>query len=379
MAEETIHKAKWSELSPVGRDFLFLIQEPERGQHYAAGWPLNVIFPDNGAGIVTAHDAFSICFSRAELETRFERFRHAKGNTSELHREFDVAEKAGWNILKGWQALSESKKSTASYIRPIVYAPFDARSIFYEDALVWRTVHRIMDSFRSGNIALLSSRITKDDLSALVVSEAFRHKSATRYDISYGFPLYLRSGAAENLAPDFRAFIDARYEHHYTAEEIFGYIYAVLYAPTYRTRYAELLRIDFPRVPFPQLAADFEALSGLGWALVQAHLLRVLPRRGLAAYLGKGDHAIEAIRYSSEEQAIWINKTRCFKPVPQNVWDFQIGGYQVLDKYLKSRKGRTLLLDEINHLAAVADSLAFTIDQMAAIDKAYRTAFPDRG
>ena len=65
--------------------------------------------------------------------------------------------------------------------------------------------------------------------------------------------------------------------------------------------------------------------------------------------------------------------------MPQNVWDFHIGGYQVLDKYLKSRKGRVLSLDEINHIAAVADSLAFTIDQMAAIDAAYRAAFPDRG
>ncbi|MGB6920165.1 MAG: type ISP restriction/modification enzyme [Methylovirgula sp.] len=122
-----------------------------------------------------------------------------------------------------------------------------------------------------------------------------------------------------------------------------------------------------------------EALSKLGWALVQAHLLREFPRRGLAAYHGKGDHTVEAVRYSPEEQAIWINKTQFFQPVPQNVWDFHIGGYQVLDKYLKSRKGRVLSLDEINHVAAVADSLAFTIDQMAAIDKAYRIAFPDRG
>jgi predicted helicase len=76
----------------------------------------------------------------------------------------------------------------------------------------------------------------------------------------------------ENLSPDFRAFIDARYENHYTPEEILGYIYAVLYAPTYRARWAEFLRIDFPRVPFPDLADDFEILSGLGWALVQAHL-----------------------------------------------------------------------------------------------------------
>jgi hypothetical protein len=81
------------------------------------------------------------------------------------------------------------------------------------------------------------------------------------------------------------------------------------------------------------------------------------------------------VRYSAHEQAIAINKTQAFKPVPEDVWNFHIGGYQVLDKYLKSRKGRKLTLDEIEHVAAVADSLAFSIEQMAKIDKAYRAAF----
>ena len=147
----------------------------------------------------------------------------------------------------------------------------------------------------------------------------------------------------------------------------------------YPSRYAEFLRIDFPRIPFPQKADDFEALSVLGWALVQAHLLRGLPRRKLAGYHGKGDHAVEAVRYSPLDQSVSINKTQYFNPVPQAVWDFYIGGYQVLDKYLKSRKGRGLSLDEINHVSAIADSLAFTIEQMVKIDKAYRAAFPERG
>jgi len=100
------------------------------------------------------------------------------------------------------------------------------------------------------------------------------------------------------------------------------------------------------------------------------------PRAGLAQYHGKGDHTVEAIRYSQVEQAVWINKEQCFKPVPEEVWNFHIGGYQVLDKYLKSRKGRTLTLDEIDHVAKVADSLAFTITQMKRIDAAYIAAFP---
>jgi predicted helicase len=211
-------------------------------------------------------------------------------------------------------------------------------------------------------------------------------------EIGYIFPIYVypnqdsrgssvggQSERVENLAPVFREWLDRRFDHHYTPEEILGYIYAVLYAPRYRANHAETLRVDFPYVPFPASAEDFDTLSKLGWALVQAHLLRNLPRKSLAAYHGKGEHEVEAVRYDPKDQAVWINKTQRFKPVPQAVWDFHIGGYQVLDKYLKSRKGRTLSLDEINHVAAVADTLAFTIEQMAKIDEAYGAAFPDRG
>ncbi len=127
------------------------------------------------------------------------------------------------------------------------------------------------------------------------------------------------------------------------------------------------------------MADDFETLSGLGWALVQAHLLRDLPRRGLGGFHGKGDRTVDAVRYSPAEEAVWINKTQNFAPVPDSVWEFHIGGYQVLNKYLKARKGRVLALDEINHVSAVADSLAFTIEQMAKIDTAYWSAFPDSG
>jgi len=95
--------------------------------------------------------------------------------------------------------------------------------------------------------------------------------------------------------------------------------------------------------------------------------------------LGKGDHTIEAVRYSPAEQTIWINADQSFRPVSQAIWEFRIGSHQVLEKYLKSRKGRTLSLDEINHVAAIADSLAFTIEQMAKIDKAYTALFPKRG
>jgi predicted helicase len=295
-------------------------------------------------------------------------------------------------------ALREQGMQT-DLIRPIAYRPFDTQYYYDHDALVFRRRDKVMRQMKNNNIALAVCRLTRggDWRHCLVASDPAEdsYVSDKSKERAYLFPLWRteisepddgenqegnlerRPSHVENLSPDFRGFIDSRYEHHYTPEEILGYIYAVLHAPTYRARYAEFLRIDFPRVPFPESADDFEALSGLGWALIQAHLLRELPRRGLADYHGRGDHTVEVVRYAPAEQAIAINKTQSFKPVPQDVWESRIGGYQVLDKYLKSRRGRVLSLDEIGHVGAVADSLACTIDQMARIDEAYRLAFQE--
>lgn len=227
------------------------------------------------------------------------------------------------------------------------------------------------------NVALMFSRVTKDEPSALATEALVAHKAATRYDITYFAPLY---ADGENLNRAFRDFIDARYGEHYDPEQILGYIYAVLHAPTYRTRYAEFLRIDFPRIPFAETPEQFETLSLLGWDLIQTHLLKTVPRSDprLGDYVGKGDHTVEAVRFSPQEATVWINKTQGFANLPQAVWDFHIGGYQVIDKYLKSRKGRVLNLDEQTHVGNIAESLNFTIAQMAKIDAAYRAAFPDQ-
>ena len=144
----------------------------------------------------------------------------------------------------------------------------------------------------------------------------------------------------------FRAFIDLKYGHHYEPEEILGYIYAVLHSPAYRQKYAEFLKIDFPRIPFVDDRPTFEKLAALGWRLVQAHLLRDIPAQPRVE-ITRGPGAVDQPAYNAPEQRLYINPQQYFAPVPPDVWNFHIGGYQVLDKYLKSRKGRELSLDEI--------------------------------
>ena len=175
----------------------------------------------------------------------------------------------------------------------------------------------------------------------------------------------------ENFAPEFRAFIDQKYGHHYEPEAILGYIYAVLHSPTYRRQYAEFLKIDFPRIPFVDDRQTFEKLSALGWQLVQAHLLKEIPAQPQVE-ITKGSDLVEKPIYNAPEQRLYINPQQYFAPVPEDVWNFHIGGYQVLDKYLKSRKGRQLSLDEIENVMNVIKVLRFTIDQMQKIEEIWQ-------
>lgn len=382
-AHGSISRLEWEELDPSTPFYLFMRQDEELRDVYEKGWRLTEIFRANVLGFQTHRDDFAISFTESEM----------KGKLSELAdprvRDDALAERYGLKSNRDWSfsdARLNAQLGNATKPQLVTYRPFDDRWSEFSTLTMDFPRRELIDQVAGrDNLVLGAGRfgnaIPERPWELATISTFPVDANIFRRGGVNLFPIWLfeKTGQVENFSPDFRAFIDPHYEHHYTPEEILGYIYAVLHTPTYRTRYAEFLRIDFPRVPFPESAEDFEKLSKFGWALVQAHLLRELPRKDLAGYPVKGDHSVETVRYSPEEQAVWINKAQFFKPVPQSVWDFHIGGYQVLDKYLKSRKGRVLSLDEINHVAAVADSLAFTIDRMEKIDKAYKAAFAERG
>ncbi len=145
----------------------------------------------------------------------------------------------------------------------------------------------------------------------------------------------------------------------------------MLHSPTYRAKYLEFPKSDFPCIPFVDNSKTFEALSALGWELVQAHLLKSVPQK-LKVDISRGNFKVEKPTCIAQSQRLNINKTQYFTPVPQDVWDFHIGGYQVLNQYLKARKGRTLSLDEIENVQNLVNVLRFTIDQMQRIDKCWK-------
>ena len=145
-------------------------------------------------------------------------------------------------------------------------------------------------------------------------------------------------------------------------------------APTYRERYAEFLKSDFPRLPLTGDPDLFRALCALGDRLVALHLMEQRADVPAPSFPVPGDNRVEQVRYAAPgegtpEGRIWINAMQYFGPVPPEVWEFHIGGYQVAEKWLKDRKGRTLTYDDLNHYAATVAALAETRTLMDDIDE----------
>lgn len=387
-ANASLGTLKWQKLEPAEPDYMLVPYDLARARIYLGLYSIPEIFSPIGdpvPGFATQHDDFAVSFLGEEAIAKVHSFLES-ASESDARKKFTLCAQAQWNYQKAKAELSRLNLTLLQ--QQITYRPFDNRWTIWDRNVAVHRRLRVSGHLVAENTALIvaknASAIGSKTYDGVSVGAKPVELNYFRRGGEYIFPIYLYDQSAaepaaktENLSPAFRTFLDAHYDHHYSPEEILGCIYAVLHAPTYRSKYAEFLRIDFPRIPFPEKSADFDALSKLGWDLVQAHLLKKLPRKGLADFKGKGDRIVLKPRYSPQEQSVFINPDQSFRPVPQEVWDFHIGGYQVLDKYLKSRKGRELSLDEITHVAAVADSLAFTIDQMGKIDAAYRAAFPD--
>jgi predicted helicase len=156
-------------------------------------------------------------------------------------------------------------------------------------------------------------------------------------------------------------------------EDIFHYMYAIFHSPAYRKRYAEFLKIDFPRLPLTSNKKLFNVLCALGEELVGLHLMEKIGP-AIAQYPITGANLVEKVRYSEPGQGapcgrVWINKEQYFENVPPDVWQFHIGGYQVCEKWLKDRKGRTLSYDDLTHYQHIVSALSETIRLMNEIDQ----------
>jgi Type ISP C-terminal specificity domain/N-6 DNA Methylase len=421
LIEMDVERTSWEQLSPKSPEYLFVPQDSGLAAEYEQGWSITRTFRLYGAGMTTARDHVVIDFERKPLLGRATLFRDSKDSDADLCAKLGIPEKKGWNI-KNARKLIQGAKDLSKHVRPVLYRPFDGRLIFYHDALVWRTVKRVMGQMIGRqNVGLLATRQTRDKWDVFATRLPVTHKSLSAYDITSLFPLYLsqhpnghKQGQGElpaavagraNLESAFVAELETRLGLTFSAnhrgdlrkafgpEDVFNYIYAIFHSPAYRMRYVGFLKSGFPRVPLTSDVSQFRSLCGLGSELVALHLLES-PKleKPITRYPVKGPDLVDKgfPKYVApsepepgggkpvKEGRVYINKGeperkiagQHFEGVAPQVWNFHIGGYQVCEKWLKDRRGRTLTYDDQLHYCKIVAALSETIRLMAEIDAA---------
>lgn len=255
------------------------------------------------------------------------------------------------------------------------YRPFDIRWINYDVKQITRARANVMNNLKKPNIALCLIKVnsSSDGLFKVLMSAGLTDKTIlSSKDNANVFPLYLytKEFGEEKKNPnlkkeEWQKFNDAVGKET-TPEDILAYIYAVLHSPSYRERYKEFLKVDFPRIPLPKTAKEFNRLTAIGQQLIDLHLMNNTQSwKCTTTFPEVGSQQVDFQEWKDGQ--VWINDKQYFGNVPESVWEFYIGGYQPAQKWLKDRKGRTLSFDEIKHYLHVVHALEETMKLMKEI------------
>ena len=259
--------------------------------------------------------------------------------------------------------------------------PFDSLYLYYDEKLVSRSAYQVMRHMLKENLCLCVPRQTALEWRHVHLSNTLLNRNylavGGQNGASTNFPLYLypEEGSIDmtrrpNIDEKIWAAINSVIGHETTPEDIFDYIYGVLHSPVYRAKYKEFLKVDFPRIPYPKDADEFEHFRSYGNQLRELHLMHNVPESSVS-FPFPGNMQVDYLRWEWNKDDgysgnIWINDTQCFEGIPTDAWNFYIGGYQPAQKWLKDRKGRTLSFDEIEHYRRIISVL---IETKAIMDK----------
>ncbi|WP_366107248.1 type ISP restriction/modification enzyme [uncultured Helicobacter sp.] len=367
--ENTLDSIAWATLQPKAPFYLFIPQNESLRAEYEKGFSIKDIFKVSSVGVVTGKDSVLIASNEKQLEQQVKDF----------YNEFDL-----------------------KFVKNIAYRPFDLMKVYYDTSKVTRPRFEVMQHFlQNDNVGLIYKRGFPNTQSGQGFATDsiidFRSWSCSGMQGGdYISPLYLKNTESskdkspkknkkdsqenadskqgqwvENFTPEFRNFIDTKYNEHFSPEQILGYIYAVLFHKDYREKYIDFLKIDFPKIPFVESKKKFLEFSALGWELINTHLLQ---SDTLDSVIGEAKYKdtknknlkIEKIIYEPKEQKLFVNENLHFCGVNEAVWDYKIGGYQVLDKYLKSHKGEKI---DHAHFSRVIQTLHRSLEIESQIAK----------
>lgn len=384
----------FSEIEPSPPFYLFIPHDADLAQEWKKYVGLAELFPRNSAGIITARDGLVIAENKRELAERLERFAVAKGSAESIYEEFGFSESKRFDLREAQLELRRLK-SFSEPIRRMLHRPFDERFIFFHPSVVWSLSRPMADQMNDGkNLALVATRqVTRPQFEHVFVSQHIIEIKACSHDRNTQiFPLFIRSADGElalssSSTPNLNLAVLAKLakalglrlnastralgrDDELSPLQVFHFAYGILHCPSYRDRYFEFLRSDFPRLPLTGNLELFRALARLGGELTALHLLES-PRlaQPITEFIGGRIPEVEKISWS--DNTVWVDKAQTigFQGVREEVWNFHIGGYQVCEKWLKDRKGRTLMKEDIAHYHKIVVALSETIRLMAEIDR----------
>ena len=391
LSDTDIQSMEWAELKPISPYYLFVPQATELRSEYEIGWEIIEIFQKDSVGIVTGRDKLTLRWTSEKLRETIADF--VSLTVEDARQKYTLGKDSrDWKVHLA-QADLRNHPDTEKHIEPIHYRPFDTRWTYYTGQS--RGFHcmprpAIMQHLLTGeNLALCTHRIIRSATTwqHILVTDRITDGNcvSNRDGPTHVFPLYLYPNPEElglsterslNFKPAFLTALSETLELPQTApfnlpegispEEILAYIYAILYSPTYRQRYYDFLKYDFPRIPLPQDIEHFRTLAMLGQRLIDWHLLKDVQIPALHRFEGEGDGVIEKARY--RDGRVWINPTQYFTDVPEEVWEYEIGAYQVCEKWLKDRRGEVLRHEEVRQYRAILVAIAETLAVTAEID-----------
>ena len=390
LLETSIQTMEWDELQPTSPYYLFVPQATDYSAEYESGWKITDIFQVSSIGIVTARDKLTIHWTPEKLQETVTDF--VSLSVDDAREKYELRKDSrDWKVHLA-QADLRDHPNAEQHIAPIHYRPHDIRWTYYTgQSRGFHCMPRPANMFhlRKENFALCVCRIVKSPIwqHALITDKITDncYISNTTSESTHVFPLYLYPNLEEleleterslNFKP---AFLIALSEalgvpqvesfnlpEGVSPEQILAYIYAILYSPTYRERYYDFLKYDFPRIPLPQDIEQFHTLAALGQRLMDWHLLKDMQIPAVHRFEGEGDGVVSRVRYTDGN--IWINTTQYFTDVPLEVWEYEIGAYRICEKWLRDRRGEVLRHEDVRQYCAILVAVAETLGVMEAID-----------
>jgi len=386
LENHSFRTTNWTELKPVEPYYFFVEKDFSLQEEYEKFWKVTEIFKEGGSGVITRRDTLAVAFREDELKNRIMMFANLDFPDAIIGDTFKVKDTTEWNLSDARKKVKSEKLQ--ELIKEYHYRPWDFRYIYYSDSITSRTCKRWMKYLLNENLSLITTRVITN------IEEKGSFVSNTLGDIhiisgqSYFFPLYIylssdknylfektpkQNKKIPNLNPELIKKLIETYNTEITPEQIFYYIYAVLYSNIYREKYAEFLKIDFPKIPFTYNYDLFIKMGALGKELVKLHLLSSKKLSNpISKFRGKGSGTVEKVKYNEQEKRIYINNDNYFDNVEKVVWEYQIGRYQVCNKWLKDRKGRVLSLAETEQYCKIVTAIAKTLEIQQEIDTLYQ-------